>query len=97
MGLSREEFWNLSLCELWKEFEVGKERKRDEFERDTTLAWQVVRIYVQTMNKKRMPDLDTLMPRVKRSMSAPSLEQQRAQLEEIGRRYRFKKTALSAA
>lgn len=70
---------------------MAAERRRDEFERDTTLAWQVNRVYVQTMNKKKLPSLESLLPKAKTKVMnfKPSLEEQRANLMEISRRYKI--------
>lgn len=74
------------------------ERRRDALERDTILAWQVNRIYLQTMNKKRLPALSSLLPKPEQTVNwTPSLEQQRAQLEEISRRYRIPLKVVPAA
>lgn len=66
-------------------------RRRDEFERDTTLAWQANKIYVTTMNKKRLPSLDSLLPKKTGKVLnwRPSLEQQRAGLLDISRMYKI--------
>lgn len=38
-GLSGEQFWRLTLRELWLELEAGLQRDRREFERDVQQAW----------------------------------------------------------
>jgi hypothetical protein len=48
---------------LFREFAAARQRQRDQVERDIALAWQVVRIYVQTQNDKHVPALDSLLPR----------------------------------
>lgn len=87
------------MKELWAEFAAAQTRRRDEHERDTTLAWQVNRIYVQTANKKRLPSLASLLPNetAQKVNWKPSLEQQRAQLEDISRKYRIPMTVIPAA
>lgn len=80
----------MSLRELWVEFDVAKLRHRDEFERDTTLAWQANRIHM--MSSKRLPALSALLPKTdggKKVNWKPSLEEQRANLLEISRRYKI--------
>lgn len=52
----------MSLAETWLEFEAHKQTLADQFDRDTIQAWQVVRIYIETMgNKGRMPTLKSLL------------------------------------
>ena len=75
-------------------------RRRDELERDTTLAWQANRIYVQTMNKHRLPALSSLLPKSdgeKRVNWRPSLAEQRSNLLEISRRYKIPIKEVTAA
>jgi len=63
IGLSRSLFFRLTIRELFQEFAAARLRANDRHERDTVLAYQVVRIYVETMNKKRMPKLSALLNR----------------------------------
>lgn len=48
---------------MFRAFVWAKERRREEFERDTAHAYQVVRIWVETKAKKRMPKFETLIGR----------------------------------
>lgn len=55
--MSRDEFWSLTFRELSREFAAAALRARDDYNRDVTHAWNVVRIFVQTWNK-RLPELE---------------------------------------
>lgn len=81
----------MSLYELWLEFEIAATTRRDQFERDTILAWQVKRIDWMTENQKRLPTLSSLLKSErKRTLPAPgrpTLEQQRLAFEQISRQY----------
>lgn len=57
LGLSGDRFWQLTPAELWSAFEIAARRQKDAFERDTTLAWQIVRIYVETRGTERLAPL----------------------------------------
>lgn len=82
---------------MWAEFDAAKTRRRDEHERDTTLAWQVNRIHL--MSQKKLPSLASLLPKdtAQKVNWKPSLEQQRAQLEDISRKYRIPMKVIPAA
>lgn len=41
IGLSADQFWSLSLRELWRELAADRDRQRDAHRRDVTLAWQI--------------------------------------------------------
>lgn len=79
----------MTPAELWVEFDAGREVRRKQFERDTTLAWQANRIYVQTQNQKRLPKLSSLIPKRhgSPSMGRPSLESQKATLFQLAQQY----------
>ena len=64
--MSIEEFCELSPRELYREFEIGMRRRRDEMERDITLAWRIAMLQRQ----ERIPELRTLLPRQKQSPAA---------------------------
>jgi len=51
----------MSPLELAREFDAAHLRHQDEHDRDMTLAWAVVQIYVRTTNDKRMPELASLL------------------------------------
>ena len=59
-------FWSLTLKELHWEFEAASERSRQEFERDTVQAFQTVKVWALTKAKKRMPKLESLLPKSRR-------------------------------
>jgi len=71
------------------EVEIAELRRRDQFERDTVLAWQVNRIHVQTHNDKRLPSLAYLLePQTKpQPGQRPSLAHQKAMLQRISTQY----------
>lgn len=74
----------MTIRDLFREFVVARRRLEDQAHRDITQAWWVVRIYIETMNKKRLPDLHTLL-----GVKAPgqSHTQMRAALEMLSSRY----------
>ena len=51
----------MTVRELFREFAADRMRARDEFDRDTTLAYQVVKIYFQSTGDGKMPALDSLL------------------------------------
>lgn len=58
-GLTPEQFWDLTPCELWREIDAvrqGKEERRDLL---IEHAWHVVRIYAETRSKERLPSLES--------------------------------------
>ncbi len=55
-------FWDLSLCELWREFEIGKRRKQEEVERDIARAWWTAKL----SRADKIPKLTDLLYRGKR-------------------------------
>lgn len=80
----------MTPCELWVEFEAHRLIASDAFERDTMQAWQDNRIYFETMRDKRMPDPKQLLggeSRRKRTRGVPTLEEQKASLMEISKKY----------
>lgn len=86
MGLSRDTFWRLTVRELFQEFAIAKRRSRDVFERDTTHAYQVVRIYVETKAKQRMPSLERLL---QRPMTGQSIKEMKAVMHALGQQPGF--------
>lgn len=64
------------------EFVAAKHRGRDELERDTRIGYQAVRIYVETMNHKRMPTFQKLLP-WNVSQGAPTPSEQKARFEAL--------------
>lgn len=70
--------------EVFLEFEAARLRRRDEAERDASLAWQVVAILFRSLHDKRVPKLDTLLGR---GHGRQPREVQRAMLQELSVRY----------
>lgn len=79
----------MTPCELWLEFEAHRLIATDAFERDTIQAWQENRIYFESMRDKRLPDLKQMFGERgrKRTKGIPSLEEQKASLMEISKKY----------
>jgi len=48
---------------LWLERRFARQKHQDEHDRDLILAWQIMRVNVQTNNTKRLPSLRTLLDR----------------------------------
>lgn len=81
MGLGPEQFWRLTIRALYWEFAAHQLRSEDEANRDITLAWNGVRIYVKTMNGKKLPTLKTFLVG-ERGRSRPlTMAEQRANME----------------
>ena len=53
----------MSPRELAREFKAAEAQRHDEYDRDVMLAWNVVRIYAMSMEKKRLPDVKALFAR----------------------------------
>jgi hypothetical protein len=53
LGLTADEFWNLSLRELWRELAVAEQQRRRAYDRDIELAWWTVALG----RRKRLPAL----------------------------------------
>jgi hypothetical protein len=71
----------MTVRELFREFAAERFRARDRFDRDTLQAWQVVRIYFQSMNDKKMPAIDSLMS--DRAAAQPRVQSREEQLEAL--------------
>lgn len=81
-------FWTSTLRELFREFAAARARQQDQSTRDVVLAWQVVRVYVQTQNEKRVPMLASLLPRDPSVVSAgQSYAEQRSALQVLSQMY----------
>jgi len=48
---------------LYREFAAARERRKDEMDRDITVAWHTVRIYFEAKSKKRLPSLTSQLTR----------------------------------
>jgi hypothetical protein len=56
-GMPGEQFWHLSLCELWRERAAMRLQHRLEINRDKTLAWLIANL----VWAKKLLSLDTLI------------------------------------
>lgn len=54
-GLSRDDFYRLTIRELFTVFAVTKDRQREAYELACMQAYQTVRVWAITRSKKRMP------------------------------------------
>lgn len=78
--MSREQFFDSTLRELFREFVVAKRRWEDDRQRDVHLAWQCVRIFIMshkstaTGTQLRLPELRTLLDLPVRRQSLDQLE-----------------------
>lgn len=77
----------MTIRELFREFVVARRRLQDQANRDIALAWWAVRIYLITMNKKKLPDLQSLMVATTTGTPKQSPDAMRAALEMLSRRY----------
>lgn len=62
--MSPEQFWGLSLKELWLERRLARQKQHDESDRDTVLAWQIMRVKIKSMKsdgRLQLPDVKTLL------------------------------------
>jgi hypothetical protein len=75
----------MTLRELAVEFDTSAERMFEQVERDTVLAWQIVRIWAVTRSKKRLPKLTSVLP--KRGVEMQSPTQMRAALQVIVKQF----------
>lgn len=68
-GLSPDEYWDLSLRELWNVLRAQRDRRKDEYERDVVLAWQIERLSIMAVKKhgRQLPSLSKLLPTTKPS------------------------------
>lgn len=82
-------FWSLTLKELHWEFEAAAERSRQEFERDTVQAFQTVKVWALTRAKKRMPKLESLLPKSRRSSVQQTTGQMKTALALLAAQYGF--------
>lgn len=57
VGLSRDEFWSLTIRELFRELVAATQRRDDEYDRDMRLAWRIAVLDRQ----KTLPKLETLL------------------------------------
>lgn len=77
--MTPDQFWGLSLRELWLERQAFRERTEDEYDRDAILAWQIMRVKVTSENQKQLVDVKTLL-RKRRTTPQQDLEAQVHQL-----------------
>ncbi len=72
IGLSRDEFWDLTFRDLVQEFVVARRQAYESHDRDMTNAWTVAAL----MRQKELPKLDKLLVRPRRRRQ--SVKEQRA-------------------
>jgi hypothetical protein len=89
-GLSQEAFYRFTIRGLFRELAAIKLARRDQFERDTVLAYQAVRIYVMSLTRKgglRMPKLSKLLEEGHGELTPDEMRaQMRASADELARR-----------
>jgi len=52
----------MTFRELYREFAGARKRFEREAERDVTVAWHTIRLWVQTQNDKKLPSLESQLP-----------------------------------
>ncbi len=65
-GLSPDQFWSLSLRELWNLRQAEDAKARRAYNRDLTLAWQVERLSIMATQRdggRKLPNLSGLLAR----------------------------------
>lgn len=80
--MSRDEFLNSSIRELFREFVVTKRRWEAERTRDIHLAYQCVRIYVMSIRHDSKGGMRLQLPDFRRLVAMPVRQQSPAQMEE---------------
>lgn len=63
--MSPDLFWRLTMRELHREFAAAQLRRDDRLEELTFQAFQTVRVWVLTKNKKKMPEFNALLGKSK--------------------------------
>lgn len=59
--MGRDEFWTLTVRELYRAFAAENARRRDHANRDARLAWNIVSMYGYLKSKRRMPKLENYL------------------------------------
>lgn len=86
IGLSPHLFWRLTLREVHREFAAARLRREDHLEELTFQAFQTVRVWVLTKNKKKMPKFADLIRVAPPEIGSRSPDQVRAVMEVIAAR-----------
>jgi hypothetical protein len=86
----------LSLRELWTEFRAARQRRKDDIDRDTMLAWQVMRVFIRSIAKDgyQLPALPALMLGDRKQAQSP--EAQVVMLRQLADQYGLKLTVRKA-
>lgn len=79
-------FWRMTPRQFGRALAGAAKRHEDEFELATVTAYQAVSIYVQTMNKKRMPKFSDLVRKPSARAVKHGPEHARAALEVLAAR-----------
>lgn len=69
-----------------REFQIARDRQQHETEHATLIAYQTVRVWVMTKNKKKMPKFSELIPSSKPVSLARGQDHARAALEILAAR-----------
>ena len=79
-GLSPEQFWGLSLRELWLERAAQRERDRDELKRDKVLAWTIAMLG----RAEKVPPLDQFIGQKSTAPARQSWQDMKAMVSALG-------------
>lgn len=69
--------------------EAAKGRRQDEYNRDVTQAWHIVRFYAEMRSQKRMPDLKKYLAGASSAPPLQSVGEQRATLAMLSAQYGY--------
>lgn len=72
---------------MYREFAAARERARDDYRRDVTLAWNIVRVYIKTKNDKRMPSVQQLLGSEGRTKDRQNVAQLKSALTILSGQY----------
>jgi hypothetical protein len=78
IGLSREEFWDLTLRELIREFVVHRRRQMERHDDEMSIAWTTAAL----MRQEKLPKLEKLLIR-KQQMRQQTPAEQRAAMQTL--------------
>ena len=53
----------MTFRELYREFAAARQRFERDADRDVTVAWHTIRLWVQTQNDKKLPSLASQLPK----------------------------------
>ena len=66
----------MTFRELYREFAGARKRFERDAERDVTVAWHTIRLWVQTQNDKKLPSLESQLPKRAKGKIAERQERQ---------------------